>query len=337
MNKFTYINHDTWIDERNNGIGASDIPILCGASDFATPLELWEIKTGSKKELEFDDATKKLLQAGKDQEPITLYRFLKNRNVKQDAAFFEYYHDRQQFNHDHPLFTEFHHPENKFMFCHPDLIYKDGDQYINIEAKYVKHKSDQWNFDDPTENGVPFRYYLQCQYQMMITGLDKTILCCNYLGADHYEFEFCANKKIFKTLEKLCFDFWHLVQTVQPPMPSNRQDVKKLFPNKNFSALTLPQDIAEDTILQKERYQFLKFRIKEMEKQKKKIATTIQALLSEYNVLQTPEGEQIASISEWKEDRIKALSKIKKENPEIYKYLKRKNVINEIVKSRFNF
>ena len=270
--------------------------------------------------MEFDENTKKLLQAGKDQEPVTLQRFLKNR--KSDHIFEK---------------TEFHHPKHHFMFCHPDLIYKEANKWINVEAKFVKHKSDEWNFNDLTENGIPFRYYLQCQYQMMVTGINKTILCCNYLGADHYEFEFKANLKLYKTFEKICFDFWKLVENKEPPMPSSREDVKKLFPNKNFKALTIPEEIADDTIMQKDRFNFLKFRIKEMKKEQDRIGATIKTLMGPHNVLQNSEGEQIASITEWKEEKIKALSKIKDTDPEIYKYLKRKGAIEEISKSRFNF
>lgn len=332
MNKFTYINQDTWLKYRTSGIGASEIPILCGENSFMTPLELWDIKT-EKKEREVSESLQKLFDAGHEQEPITLYRFLKSRDKKLADLVLKKHIEKKRIPKKYKchLFTKFKY--NDFMFCHPDMIWND----INIEAKYVKYKGEEWNFDDPSENGVPFKYYIQCQYQMLCTGLKKTILCVNYLGSDHYEFEIEANEELHETFKKLCFDFWQLVQKKEPPMPVSRQDVKKLFPNKNFKSLLLPEEIEIDTIMMKDRYQLLKEKISRMKKEQESIKSSVMSLMTEYNILQTSSGEQIAKITESKSEKIKALKKIKEENEGVYNYLKRKKVIENVETTRFYF
>ena len=91
MNTFTYINHDTWLEDRNKGIGASDIPILCNESNFMTPLDLWDQKINNTQP-EIDDELQKLFDAGHDQEPIALYRYLKNQDESLCNHFIHHYY-----------------------------------------------------------------------------------------------------------------------------------------------------------------------------------------------------------------------------------------------------
>lgn len=337
MNPFTYINHDTWLEDRNKGIGASDISILCGQSTFMTPLELWEQKTKNTQK-EVSEDLQKLFDAGHDQEPVTLWKYLKGTYINENIIFDYHLNKRNGTDTSFLLFTEFHHPSYNFMFAHPDMIYFDGKEHINVEAKFIKYKGLEWDFDDLTSNGIPFKYYLQVQFQMMCTGLKKTILIANYQGVDFYEFEIEANEELFLKLEKICFDFWQLVEKKQPPMPSSRADVRKLFPNKNFKSLSLIGEIESDTVMQKYRFNFLKDKIKKMENEKESIKTNVMSLMTENNVLQTADGEQIARIGISKpSEKILKLSEIKKEHTNVYKYLKKKDMISETTKETFYF
>lgn len=334
MNTFTYINHDTWLEDRNKGIGASDIPILCNESNFMTPLDLWDQKINNTQK-EIDDDLQKLFDAGHDQEPITLYRYLKNQDESLCNHFIHHYYnknhidERSQFK----IFTEFHHPNYNFMFAHPDMIHNN----TNIEVKFVRHKGDEWNFNDLTQDGIPFKYYLQTQFQMMCTGLNKTIILVNYAGVDFYEFEIFANEELFRKFEKICSDFWKLVENKEPPMPSNRADVRKLFPNRNFKALSLTGDMELQTILQKDRYAYLTKRRKQMKKEQEAIKTSVLSLMVNNNVLQTAEGDQIASITEFPVERIMALKKIKSDHVDVYNYLQKNEMINTTETMRLNF
>ena len=50
---------DAWLSLRKHKITASEIPILLGLSEYMTPFQLWEIKTGIKEAEPMNDAMKK--------------------------------------------------------------------------------------------------------------------------------------------------------------------------------------------------------------------------------------------------------------------------------------
>ncbi len=273
------------------------------------------------------------MQAGHDNEPITLYRYLLNHDKKTTTNFLTNYYKQKQTK-KVKLFTEFKHPEYSFMFCHPDMIHND---LINVEAKYVKYRGNEWDFYDLTENGIPFKYYLQVQFQMMCTGLKTTTLVCNYLGADHYEFIINANEDLFETLQKIAHDFWKLVQRNEPPMPQNRKDIQKLFKNKNEKSFSVTNELEYKTIMQKDRFNFLKSRIKKLDKEKKSIQANVMSLMGKHNILQTSEGEQIAKISSYEVESITALKEIKENHKRVYKYLEKNGMIKKSTRENFYF
>ena len=80
MNAYKILNPKTWIKERYEGIGASEIAILCLKTAYKTPLELYEEKV-NKKDAPVSEETQKLFTAGKAQEPVTLYNFLKKEII----------------------------------------------------------------------------------------------------------------------------------------------------------------------------------------------------------------------------------------------------------------
>lgn len=336
MNKFTYLNHDTFLQDRKSGIGASEISILCGVNKWKTPLELYYDKIGESTEV-ISEQTQKLFDAGHENESITLYRFLKKRNRTDTEKISSLLLQKKTLpkKSDCHIYTKF--IKDKIMLCHPDFIYND----FNVELKFVKYKGDEWNFnyegDYGTENDIPFNYYLQCQYQMMITGLDKTILVVNYQGCDHYEFLILANLELFTTFEKLVADFWKLIENKTPPMPQSRNDVKMLFPNKKFTALTVPSELEVETILYKDRYNYLKEKIKNLDNECDKIKTTVMSLMTNNNILQTSNGERIAKITESESERVMALSEIKKDKPNVYKFLIENDAIKKSKSERFYF
>jgi putative phage-type endonuclease len=335
LNPFTYIHPDTFTDTRNTGIGASEIAVLCGASDYATPYEIWKQKIDNTTP-EISDELQELFDAGHYQEPIAMHKFLKTRNELIVDLVRTKHAQKDHFNKAFiaQINTRFNHPQYDFMFCHPDLIYNN----MNIEVKYAAHKSNEWDFDDLTENGIPLKYYLQVQYQMLCTGIDTSYLVLNYLGYKHYEFgPIFENKQIQAKMEKIAYDFWQLVQSKQPPMPVNRSDVMDMFPNKKFLTKTIPSDLEVLTIMQKDRYNVLKSRITKDKKEQDKIKASISALMTDNNVLQTQEGEIIAKISVSENEKIvrEALKKIKSDHLDVYDLMKKKKLIETKTTERF--
>jgi len=336
MNPFTYLNPSSWLTERYQGIGASEIAILCHASKIMTPYELWEQKT-TKKDIEQSEENKNLMEAGTSQEPLTIYRFLKNRNnPKADQIYIEHLEKKVLVMSDIYLFTEFKYPGNEKLFCHPDLIIKVKNKWLNVEAKFVQHKGYEWNFNDLSENGIPQKHYLQCQFQMMITGIEKTILIANYQGVEFYEFPIEVNKELFPIMEKLSLDFLKLVEKKEPPMPTSRADVLKLFPKKTFKALTLTDELEAQTLIQKDIYDQNKKRMNHLKKANERIKADVMSLMADNNVLQTANGEQIAKYNETPSTKFNKIDFVR-DNKKLLNYCKKNKIIIDGTTKSFNF
>jgi predicted phage-related endonuclease len=346
-----YINHDTFIQDRINYIGASDIPILCPElvhNNSITPLELYYEKRGEQ-EREITPELQQLFDAGHEQENITLYNFLKTHDPDlADKARLKHLQKKNLSKKGNiHIFTEF---IDGVMMAHPDLIWNN----TNVEMKFIKHKGDEWNFyykkvgdkyggaDD-----IPFKYFLQCQFQMMLTGCKETILCANYHGAEHYYFRFKAMKEFFYPLKNKAITFMQRVKEGTPVLPETLSDAKKLWPKKNKKAITLPNDSDEEkefllmVQMQKDRKKTLKKRIKNYEAEIDKMNATVSALLIDNNVLYAPDGTQLAKVSEYSYPKVKSLSELKKTDIKKYnrfmKYVEKNEMLKMVDVSKLNF
>jgi predicted phage-related endonuclease len=347
-----YLSPANWLQKRKSFIGSSEVAILCGQSADTTPLDIYYDKRGEK-EREISSDLQELLDAGKQQEPITVYNFLKKFDPEiADKVFMKHVTGKKlsAAGNVH-LFTEFIHGN---VIAHPDLLWKD----YNVECKFIKHKGAEWNFhykkngnEFGSEGDFPFKYWIQCQAQMLCTGKKKTILAVNYHGAEFYYYKFKFDKSFGKKISKITSDFWGLVEAGTPCMPDNSFEADQLWPNRTYTSMTLrnetedEKELFDSTLDMKDRYKYLKKRIKDLGAEVKMIGTSIRSLMSIHTVLQTPDGDQIARISEWEEERIIGLSKLKKsDKPEdkrkykrVRRFLERNGLIEKSVKSRLNF
>jgi predicted phage-related endonuclease len=64
-----------WLALRNTGIGASDVAIVLGLSDWGSPFHLWALKTGSIQRAEYDQQELDILEYGRYMEAPTAKRY----------------------------------------------------------------------------------------------------------------------------------------------------------------------------------------------------------------------------------------------------------------------
>ena len=65
----TYGNREEWLVGRSHGLGASDIGVVLGVSNFKTPLQLWKEKVGAVVPKDISDNPR--VQFGNDaEEPL---------------------------------------------------------------------------------------------------------------------------------------------------------------------------------------------------------------------------------------------------------------------------
>ena len=128
-------------EERLNGIGASDAPIITGHSTFMTAHELCKIK---RREIEQKPAGKKA-DVGNIMESAIAEIFTLETSI--------------------PTFKvpdTIYHPDYPFIFCHLDRTIKDG---IPLEIKNTT-QADLWGNEEDGPEGIPIPVYIQVSHQM---------------------------------------------------------------------------------------------------------------------------------------------------------------------------
>jgi len=135
-------NSAEWHEFRDFHIGASDAPIIYGASPWMTPRELYLQKTpfGPKRK----PMTAKM-QRGHDLEP-----YARNELILQLNMEFK------------PVVLEF--VEYPFISCSLDGISVDGKTICEIKCPNARTHEDSFN------GKIPFYYELQIQHALMVTG-----------------------------------------------------------------------------------------------------------------------------------------------------------------------
>lgn len=197
---------------REKGIGATDVAVIMGLSPYKTPYELWLEKTCRKQE-----------------EPILNDSRLRLRHAHEETIAREYAAQREvklkRVN------QTVYHKKLPFMFCHLDRV-------IIGQKKIVECKSSS-GFMRPIwgENGsdeAPIHYILQVQHQLACTEYQDADIAALIDIDDYRIYPMPRNEKIITKIEDTCKNFWyeHVLKDV-PPEPSNRADLKLMYPSNN--------------------------------------------------------------------------------------------------------
>lgn len=211
---------ENWFEARKKGIGASDIPVICGLNPWRTPLELWCDKTGRAAPKETNDA----MWLGTKMEPIIAEFFTR----KFDFAVSD---DVSQVLHIHP--------EIPWAFATPDYGLKEiVDEPVNegdglLECKNTSYKGlAQWKEE------VPFWAQAQLQWQLGVVGRRWGYIAGLVGAAELIAEPFAYSTEIFAQLHELAEKFWGLVQTDTPPAASyNDADIVEHIIGKRVKGL----------------------------------------------------------------------------------------------------
>ncbi|MGN0999731.1 MAG: lambda-exonuclease family protein [Faecousia sp.] len=147
-------NHEEWLQERKNGIGASDAGTIIGVNKWKTNLDLWREKVGLQQAE--DISHKPYVQYGHDAEPHL-------------RALFALDHPELKVTYESPykmIFSD----ELPFIFATPDGELEElatGRQGgLEIKTTEIMNPR-QWKEWD---NRIPQQYYAQVCHQMLATG-----------------------------------------------------------------------------------------------------------------------------------------------------------------------
>lgn len=191
-------------ENRKNGLGASDTPILMGYSTFKTPYELYLEKKGL---VDCDEETEQQYW-GKQIEPLILQRFSEEMNT--------------------PVISldTIYHPDYPFIFANLDGYAPELDAVV--EAKMVNvFQRKKW--DCALTDGIPFDYLIQIAKQVMLKDA-RMGYCAVLIGGNEFKyFEYHRDEALEKMILNADIQFWDCVQNNIEPEPVSISDCKLKF------------------------------------------------------------------------------------------------------------
>lgn len=221
-------------EARRHRVGASEVAAILGLNEYQTPLDVWMVKTGRKPHFEGNEHTRR----GQRQEAQILEWLAEDlgRRIATDCP------------------TVIH--SGGLAAATPDGLVMIGDGWKNVEfqvwdnspklsiADQVLHlcndsellvelaetKSTLKSIRDESE--IPVSWPIQCQWQMMVTGLKKCHLAIfGPMVSNYQRFEIAFNQEFADELLAQVTEWWnvHIVGDKMPEL-TNEGDVSLLYP-----------------------------------------------------------------------------------------------------------
>lgn len=232
--------------DRSKFLGGSDAAAVMGVSPWATPVELWQEKTGRKRKDPEDPIRQKIFERGHKLEPFIrdmVIDKLRDRGLKVElVACNKRYQDAQY----------------DWMACEIDfeLVLTGGiviggelvmldHEHINADAKSVSgFARKKWGLED-TED-VPIEYAAQFMHGLGITGRNLCLVAALRSFDDVDIFWVRRDDETIAGMRAKEVTFWvdHVLADVAPD-PYTFDDIKALFPLDNGQAVEATEEIRE--------------------------------------------------------------------------------------------
>jgi len=232
--------------DRSTFLGGSDAAAVMGLSPWATPVELWQQKTGRKPKQEPDAAALKRYERGHRLEP-----FIRDMVIAklQDQGL------QVELITSNARYVD---PEFPFLSCEIDFelrltgsleiggreVVFDG-EHVNGDAKSVTgFARKKWGEVD-TED-VPIEYAAQFMHGLMITGRRACLVAALRSFDDVDIFWTLRDDETIAGMRPKLVSFWidHVLADV-PPDPLKFDDIKALFPLDDGTAVEASQEIVD--------------------------------------------------------------------------------------------
>lgn len=176
-------------EARKSYLGASEVAAVCGFDPFKSKLDIWGAKKGW---LQRDDSNAS--EMGHMLEPVLLQYYANKTGRKITKS---------------PTLIGL----ESWIAATPDgIALKDG---INVQAKAVgRYMADHW------DHGAPDYVVLQCNWEMMVTGLQHTDVVALVCSTDPRIIRIDRDQKLIDNILTICRTFWfeHVVANVMPTL-----------------------------------------------------------------------------------------------------------------------
>src|SRR3990167_6761392 len=215
---------ESWLKARPRGVGASESPILMGASKFSSPIELWGIKTGRLPE-SVDDENERMLW-GQRLEPLVAEEY--ERKTGRQLS---------------PWGKLLQSTEQPVMIATPD--YQIVGQNVPVEIKTTDaSRVKDWS------DGSPPHVVIQCQHQMFVTGARSASVGVLVGGNRFMWCDVERDDALIADIVAACLKFWQYVREDVPPPADGSEPtseaIAKLWPiTAEGESIVLPDDAYE--------------------------------------------------------------------------------------------
>lgn len=216
---------NAWLEVRKSGIGGSEIGIIYGLNPWKSAYALYCEKVGLVEQEDISD--KGYVELGNYLEPYVADKFTKATGIKLRRC--------------GTLADE------EYPFLHANVDRLCIGQSAGLEIKTAsRFKKEEW-----VDDQLPDSYYLQIQYYLMITGLEKWYVAA--LFRDDGDFiwkEIPRNESVIQEVREKAVDFWenHVLAKVPPEVDgseSSTEALKKAYPSSNGMEIALPSQANE--------------------------------------------------------------------------------------------
>lgn len=216
---------EAWLAARRTGIGASDMPIIMGASQWDSILSVYYEKTG---ELEPEEE-------GQEDEWLLWGRLLEDQIRGELARRAEV-----SIKWPAPLIRSTIHP---WALATPDGLTADGEP---VEAKNLS-----WGYDaEEWAEHIPQKYFIQCQQQMLVSGAQRCLFGALLWGS-RLIWEWVPRDEItIKQIIAAGAEFWRRVETRDTPLSDGHPNARKAIGRLALvpSPLEIPYHAVEELL-----------------------------------------------------------------------------------------
>lgn len=217
-----------WLEERKNGVGASEIAAVCGIHPYETPRSIWMQKKGT---LVVEENT--AMRHGLFVEDFIASEFAELVDIDVSEL---------------KMVDTVKHAQFPFMFASPDRLWTQGGEVTVVELKAVGEFAAQ-NFGAAGTDQVPDHYLLQVGWQMFILGAKKGYLVALIGNREIRPFQFEWNDAMQAVVARAveeCIIFWrdYVEADMPPPLIGHKKDkqiVGSEYPD-NDDYTVLPSD-----------------------------------------------------------------------------------------------
>lgn len=314
--------HETIAPDRALFLGGSDAAAVMGLSPWATPVELWEQKTGRKKKEAPNAVQQKVYDRGHRLEPFI--RDMVIDKLRANGLGVELISYNERYN-DH---------EHAFLSCEIDFELRltgdvvIGDEVVTLDGEHVNGDAKsvtgfarkKWGEED-TED-VPIEYAAQFMHGLMVTGRRLCIVAALKSFDDVDIYWVRRDEETIDGMRPKLVSFWvdHVLADV-PPDPIEFSDLKALFPVDNGLAIEASVEVASKVRDLAE----IKKRIKGLEDDAELLQFAIADFISPHSILKY-EGKEIAT---WKGQQTTRLDQkaLEEAHPDLAAKFKKTNTV----------